>query len=523
MWDAPSSAASQDAALTSGASSAPGRGFKLPRLHLPSVSFPSISLPRLRLPSISLPRPRLPKFSLPKPSPTRSPVRSATLPQPKTARPPTRRMSLPQLHFPRVKWPSIKFPRFTLPHLRLPSIRRPQLRMPQAPRLPMLKRPRPSLPSVSIPSPWAAIGRFTSRVTSRDFWARTRTGESSEGHDYTRFAVLVGGFSIVASVTLGVVLLASLFSGDSSQSAVPPFESSLQTSSPATSALSDLTETPWIDAQLLRDDPLAAANILWDTALATGAPELISAANHIRQAVAQAYSLNEIYLCPILDRYNADYSSGPAGAPACGDALVTPSPTGDISLALWANDLNAWLFGDLQEGTASYSEGDEAPFLLNWVAEPGEDYTVEITYACSVGGVPAIDFLAGVQTADPAIFAADQGPGESVPDAAVPLPDTPDLDADDGTVRLLYLFGGDFLLLPEGPAPATACSGERTITVPVLATADEVTLMGSVHFADADDHDGQGAADAADAISLSVSISAAGTATAGFQSSAIAP
>ena len=203
---------------------------------------------------------------------------------------------------------------------------------------------------------------------------------------------------------------------------------------------------------------------------------------------------------------------------------MTP-PKSDISLGLWANESNAWLFGELREDAASYSEGDEAPFLLTWAAEPGHEYTVEITYTCSFDGVPVIDILSGVQSADPAIFEADRGPGDKVPDAAVPLPDTPDLDVDDGSVRLLYLYGGDFLLLPQGPDPADGCKDERTITVPVRANSDaeELILMGSVLFADSDDYDGQGAADATAGISLSASVSAVGTATVGIESGVIAP
>ena len=387
-----------------------------------------------------------------------------------------------------------------------------------------LRLPRPSLPTVAVPSPWPAIGRFVRRVTSRDFWALTRTDEAGSGHDYTRFAALLGLFSLVALAGLIVVLV----SGDSSQSTGPPFDSPSPTTpatpTPAPTTPGGLTDAPWIDAQLLQDDPLAAADILWNAALATGAPELADAANHIRQAVAIERPMNEDYLCPILDRYNADYSSGPAGAPACGDAIVEPPPEGDISLGIWANELNAWLFGDLPEDAASYSEGDEAPFLLTWAAEPGEEYAVEITYACSVDGVPAIDILSGVQFADPAIFEADRGPGDKVPDAAVPLPDTPDLDVDDGSIRLLYIYGGDFLLLPQGPEPAESCEDEMTITVPVRANSDaeEMILMGSVRLADASDHDGQGAADAA-GISLSASVSAVGTAAAGLEPGVVAP
>jgi len=369
-----------------------------------------------------------------------------------------------------------------------------------------------------VPPFFPATGRFLRRATSRDFWALTRENKSGNGRDYSRFATLLGIFSLVALATLIVVLIATLVPGDDS-SLGPPLESpSATTSTTSTPTVpGSLTDAPWIDAQLLQDDPLAAANILWNTALVTGAADLVGAANHIRQAVTIERPVNEDFLCPILARYNAEYSIGPAGDPACGGGIVEPPPADDISLAIWANELNAWSLGDLPEDAATYGEGDEAPFLLTWAAEPGEEYTVEITYTCSAGGVPAIDILSGVQFADSAIFEADLGPGDNLPDAAVPLPNTPDLDVDDGNVGLLYLFGGNFLQLPGGPDPKEGCEDARTITVPVRASADEVFLMGSVLFADSGDHEGQGAADAADVISLSASISAVGTATAGIE------
>lgn len=407
------------------------------------------------------------------------------------------------------------------------------------PRLPRPKRPNADLPATTVQSRWLTIGRLVRRVTSRDFWTSPGEGAGGNGHDYTRFATLIGLFSLVALATLIVVLIAALVSGDSPQSPGPPFGSPSATTSttpttlttpatptrtPAITAPVSPADTPWIGAQLFQDDPLAAADILWDTALASGDPDLVAAANHIRQAIALGRPMDLGYLCPILDRYNADYSSGPAGTPACGDALVAPPPEGDISLGFWANELTAWWFGDLPEGAAAYSEGDEAPFLLTWAAEAGAEYTVEISYTCSAGGAPAIDILSGVQSASAEIFEAEWGPGDKMPEAAVPLPDTPDLTIDDGSVRLLYLYGGDFLLLPQGPDPAAGCVGERTITVSVRAKADaeEMTLMGSVRLADAGDHDGRGAAEAA-GIRLSGSVSAVGTAAAGIEPGVITP
>ncbi len=453
--------------------------------------------------------------------------------------PPTQKSPPPLPGRTRVRLPSLRLPQLRLPRLRLPGLSRPQLKVPQAPGAPSLSLPRPrrlrpTLPAIGVPSPWPALGRFFNRVASRDFWAPARSDTTGTGRDYTRFGVLLGGFSLMALAMLGVVLIAVLLSGDDSQAPGPasdspsPSPSLSPTPSPTTRTTTPtppigLTDRPWIDAQLLQDNPLAAADILWDTAQATDADELGWAANHIRQAVANGGSLDDGSLCPILDRYNADYSTGQAGDPACSGALVAPPPQGDVSLGIWANELNAWWFGELPDGAATYREGDDAPFLLTWAAEPGAEYTVEITYACGVDGVPAIDILSGVQPADTEIFDAEWGPGGNVPEAAVLLPDTPDLTIDDGSVRLLYMYGGDFLLLPEGPDPAEGCQDERTITVPVRADAGEMILMGSVQLAHSGDHDGQGAADATAVISLSASVGTVGTADAGIEPGVIAP
>ncbi|HEY5625280.1 MAG TPA: hypothetical protein VIT93_02210, partial [Dehalococcoidia bacterium] len=322
--------------------------------------------------------------------------------------------------------------------------------------------------------------------------------------------------------------VAALSSEDSNLTPVPPSDSpspTTQTAAPTPTSTPpvSVTDRAWIDAQLLQDDPLAVADILWDTALATDAAELAAAAQHITQAVAIGQALDEAYLCPILDYYNSDFATGRAGEPACGDEPVVPTPTDDLALALWANETRTWRFGDLPAGAATYDEGDDVPFLLTWTADPGEEYSVEITYDCRVGGGPAIDFLAGVELAEAAIFEAASGPGANRPDAAVPLPDTPDLDIDDGTVRLLYFYGGNFLLLPQGPDPADRCEDERTISVPVRADADELTLMGSVRLADSGDHGGRGDADATVVINLSASVSKVGTVTTGIQPGVIAP
>ena len=211
----------------------------------------------------------------------------------------------------------------------------------------------------------------------------------------------------------------------------------------------------------------------------------------------------------------------PAGSPRSATPVPTrspggltpPEPEGDISLAVWANELDAWWFGDLPNGAAEYSEGTDVPFLLAWAAEPGEEYAVEITSDCSVGNVPAIDFLAGVESADAEIFEARWGPGETGPDAPVPLPGTPAVDIDNLSGRLLYLYGGRFLLLPEEPHPADGCPGELTVSFPVRADTEEMILLGSLRLADSEDHRGLGAADVATTIGLSASVDGIGEGT----------
>lgn len=334
---------------------------------------------------------------------------------------------------------------------------------------------------------------------------------------------------MVALITFVVVIIASLVSGDGSGSPATPFDSTSQTAEPTSTEPAGQVETPWIDAQMLQDDPLTAAAILEGNSVTTGVPQFGTAARHIRQAVADDEPLAMDWLCAIVDFYNTEFSTGESGTLVCTGEFVTPQPVTPrpaeeaISLAVWAGETVGWWFDDLTESVATYREGEEIPFLLTWEATPGDEYPVEVAYDCSVGGVPAIDFLAGVESADADIFEAPRGPGETTPDAAVPLPDTPDLDSDDGSVRLVYLYGGGFLLLPEGPHPADGCSGERTISFLIRAEAEEMILLGSLRLADSEDHRGLGAADVATSIGFSASVDGIGEAAVELERGTVVP
>jgi hypothetical protein len=205
------------------------------------------------------------------------------------------------------------------------------------------------------------------------------------------------------------------------------------------------------------------------------------------------------------------------------DVLVPPAPEGDLSLGLWANELDAWWFGDLPEDGAIYHPGDEVPWLARWTAAPGASYSVSITYECRDGEAPLIDLLTGVEYAHDAIFLAEWGPGSTRPEAAVPVPDTADSEIDDNAPGLLYLYGGKFTLLPQGPLPGGPCTGERTITVPVEASGQMLLLMGSAWLAHPDDHGGDSAAGATSPIGLTVRVHGLGTAAAELSPDTVRP
>jgi hypothetical protein len=332
------------------------------------------------------------------------------------------------------------------------------------------------LPAFAVPLPGL---RWADKTHPRPAPA-LRSERIAEQPGYTRFAALLGLFSALAAGALIVVALASALSDDDSASGpvVSPTPSASASPTQAPSPTGEPTET-------------AAPSITTrPTATRTPAP-------------------------------TASPTRPPTATPVNG--LVPPGPAGRVSLAFWANALDAWWFGALPEGAATYHEGDEPPFLVTWQAQPGRDYTAEITYACRAGAAPAIDLLTGIEFAHDAVFEAEHGPGDDVPDGAVPIPATPGLEIPGANANLLYIYGGSFTLLPDGPEPAGACSGERTISVPVTATASEVILLASAWLADSADHGGTGAADSAGPIGLRVSVSGLGAASAALNADVIVP
>ncbi len=156
------------------------------------------------------------------------------------------------------------------------------------------------------------------------------------------------------------------------------------------------------------------------------------------------------------------------------------------------------------------------PFLARWAAGTGQNFQVSLAYDCAAAAGSALDFIAGVQPADDLPALTAPGPGRQRPDAAIPLPDDPSIGTDDGNPGLLELWGGKFTRLAEGPAPATACPGQKSIVVDVQADGGTVYLLGSAHLA-------SGAAGQATPYGLQLTVTGVGAQTVNIAPGAVTP
>ncbi len=190
-------------------------------------------------------------------------------------------------------------------------------------------------------------------------------------------------------------------------------------------------------------------------------------------------------------------SYDPVPTPALSVRLLETNPQGSISavqyaLARWADTPGTWRFSDLNVQKSSYREGEYVPFMLRIEsAVPGTTYAFGISYDCTHSGGNGFDFLSSYDRdlgVAPALH--EEGPGTSVPDAALPVPDDPSIPFDDGeSDRTFKLWGGSFASSAAGPSPASLClpergqKAEKTYIVPVTAQAETVYLLWSGHLA----------------------------------------
>jgi hypothetical protein len=140
----------------------------------------------------------------------------------------------------------------------------------------------------------------------------------------------------------------------------------------------------------------------------------------------------------------------------------------------------------------AYHEGEGVPFMLRIEnAVPGTTYTFGIHYDCAHPGGNGYDFLSSYDRdrgVRPALH--EDGPGTSVPDAALAIPDDPSILFDDGEYdRAFKLWGGSFASSAAGPSPDSLCLAERgqklekMYTVALTAQTETVYLLWSGHLA----------------------------------------
>jgi len=204
-------------------------------------------------------------------------------------------------------------------------------------------------------------------------------------------------------------------------------------------------------------------------------------------------------------------------------AAPTPTPVADPAVALWSRTFNEWWPGMLDGSAGVYEEGQTLPFVVHWRATEGAFYEVVLTYDCATsGGGGGIDYLSGIQEWSSQILLGRGGPDRERPDGAVPVPDTSGLTADDADTGVLFMFGGQFTVLPAPVSPDGVCSGQRTMRLSVQAGSGDVWLVGSAHLASESDYGaGQGAASAAGPFGMTATVSGVGTAAVSVQPSAI--
>ncbi|MFB3092914.1 MAG: hypothetical protein ACE1ZN_00730, partial [Dehalococcoidia bacterium] len=170
---------------------------------------------------------------------------------------------------------------------------------------------------------------------------------------------------------------------------------------------------------------------------------------------------------------------------------VGSGPAPHYTLAQWADTLARWRFGNLNPQNSAYQEGEGVPFMLRIEnAVPGTTYTFGIRYDCVHRSANGYDFLSSYDRdrgVTPALH--EDGPGTSVPDATLAVPDDPSIPYDgDEDNRKFKLWGGSFANA-TGPSPDSLCAPERGqkaekgYTVAFTALAETVYLLWSGHLA----------------------------------------
>jgi hypothetical protein len=161
----------------------------------------------------------------------------------------------------------------------------------------------------------------------------------------------------------------------------------------------------------------------------------------------------------------------------------TPGPAYATSLLSWSETESAWVASELDSSTSDYSEGDLVPFLLKIEdATSGTTYVVTITYDCLSLGFHAFDYLAGLDDDSAEPLLTSPGPGNSLPDSSLLVPDDPSIDFDGRQGASLNAWGAVFSAA-SGPTPATECTGTKSVSLSLSAQDTTLSLAWAGHLA----------------------------------------
>ena len=162
------------------------------------------------------------------------------------------------------------------------------------------------------------------------------------------------------------------------------------------------------------------------------------------------------------------------------------TPQGLVGVAYWSNKLNRWWFGDLSDAVATYEEGHDVPFLVRWEGTPGATYSLRIVFDCkSPGTSGALDYLSGVPNYSGSLATAQYGPGGETPAGAIPVPDIPNFDPDDGDSGVFWLWNAKFPVLPLPPHPGDNCDSQRTQDIAIQGLGGPIVFLASGHLGSA--------------------------------------
>ena len=350
---------------------------------------------------------------------------------------------------------------------KLPSINVPRLKL-QAPRLPRVRAPR--MPKIKAP-----IMTFSGLAGVRLFGVRD---------DLRTPLAIFCGLALASLIAFGGILAIETVGGDEDSALV------------ITSATPKVTAAPKVT-------PVATA-VPTDKPSPTGRPSATATA-----AAATATP--------------APYTAAPKPtAPA--SVMPSSAPQGAVGVAYWSNKMNRWWFGDLTDAVATYEEGQDVPFLVRWEGAPGATYSLRILFDCGSPGVfGALDYFSGVQSYSGALATAQYGPGGATPAGAVPVPDIPNFDPDDGNSGVFWLWNAKFPVLPLPPHPGDNCDSKRTQDIVIQGLGGTIVFLASGHLGSATVYgSGAGASSASHPFGLHVTVDGIASADVMIYPSAVA-